>query len=317
VTQSSEPRLSVERGVDVRTAASPSVGVHAALLTVQVLFGLWPVAGALLLVKMTPMALIFFRLGLAAPILAVAARLDRSGFPRALELLRLAGLAALGISLNQIFFIGGLARSGPLNASICVMLIPPFTVAIGALSGREKAKASRVLGIVVALFGAALLVEVERFDLSNGKMVGNLFLLVNTSLYAGYLVLVRGTIARLGALTTVAWVMLLGAIEALPATLVPATHVAWAGLEPKHWVAMVFVVLGPTVLTYLLNAYALGRAESSLVAVYVYAQPPIAATASYFAFGIVPTPRTVVAALVIVIGVALSSGLLRPKDASP
>lgn len=293
--RASEPRLETP------------VRVHAALLTVQVLFGLWPVAGAALLHVMTPMALIFLRLTFAAPILALAARLHREPLPSFRQIVELSVLAALGISLNQIFFIGGLSRSGPLNASICVMLIPPITVAIAALLGKERTSPWRILGIAVALGGAALLVEVERFDTSNARMVGNLFLLVNCSLYAAYLVLVRGTIARMGAITTVAWVMLLGALEALPVTLGPALAVHWSGLEPHHWASVVFVVLGPTVLTYLLNAYALGRAESSLVAVYVYAQPPIAAVASYAVFGIVPTLRTLVAALVIVVGVALST----------
>jgi drug/metabolite transporter (DMT)-like permease len=166
-----------------------------------------------------------------------------------------------------------------------------------------------------------LLIEIERFDPSNTKMIGNALLLTNCTLYAAYLVLVRATIARLGALVTIAWVMVLGALESLPVTLPPALGVSWSLLGTGQWFGVAFVVLGPTVLTYLLNAYALGRAESSLVAVYVYAQPPIAAVASYLWFGIVPTLRTLLAALVIVIGVGLSTGLferwLRAPRARP
>ncbi len=295
--------------------------VHLALIAVQILFGLWPVFGASLLRVMPPMALIFLRLTFAAPILAVAAQLHRHKLPSWIDLAKLAGLSALGISLNQIFFIEGLARSGPLNASICVMLIPPLTVGLAALFGRERVLKARVLGIVVALSGAALLIEIERFDPSNTKMIGNALLLTNCTLYAAYLVLVRATIARLGALVTIAWVMVLGALESLPVTLPPALGVSWSLLGTGQWFGVAFVVLGPTVLTYLLNAYALGRAESSLVAVYVYAQPPIAAVASYLWFGIVPTLRTLLAALVIVIGVGLSTGLferwLRAPRARP
>ncbi len=315
----SEPRIEVvhaeaSRDASLERAPDAPPRVHAALLAVQVLFGLWPVAGASLLRVLPPLALVFLRLTFASPILAVAARLHRRRLPEASELARLAGLAALGISLNQLFFIGGLSRSGPLNASICVMLIPPLTVAIASALGRERVEPRRLLGIAVALVGAALLIEVERFDLSNEKMLGNVFLLVNCTLYAAYLVLVRGTIARLGALVTVAWVMLLGALEALPLTLGPALSARWSDLAAHDWGSVVFVVLGPTVLTYLLNAYALGRAESSLVAVYVYAQPPIAALGSYLVFAIVPTARTLVAASVIVVGVALSTGVVARRS---
>ena len=298
-------------------ADAAPVRVHLALIAVQILFGLWPVFGAALLFVMPPMALIFLRLTFAAPILALAAQLHRRKAPSWVDLARLAGLAALGISLNQIFFIEGLARSGPLNASICVMLIPPLTVGIGTLLGRERARPSRVLGIFVALAGAALLIEIERFDPSNAKMIGNALLFTNCTLYAAYLVLVRGTIARLGALVTVAWVMVLGALESLPVTLPKALSVSWSTLSAPQWLAVAFIVLGPTVLTYLLNAYALGRAESSLVAVYVYAQPPIAAVASFLMFGIVPTFRTLLAAIVIVVGVGLSTGLFERLLRSP
>ena len=283
--------------------------LHAALVSVQVLFALWPVVGAALLEVMPPMALVFARLFLAAPVLVVAARLHRRPLPRALDLLKLAGLGALGISLNQVFFITGLARSGPVNASVFVMLIPPFTVAIGVLLGLERVRPLRLAGIALALGGAALLVEIDRFDTSNAKSVGNAILFLNCACYAAYLVLARKTIARLGALVTIAWVMALGALETLPVTLAPALHVAWRSFGVATYLELAFIVIGPTVLTYLLNGYALRHADSSLVAVYVYVQPPIAAVASYLAFAIVPSVRTLWAALLIFFGVALSTGL--------
>ena len=49
--------------------------VHAALVLVQILFGLWPVAGSAVMQHMSPAALIGFRLMLGAPLLALAAGL--------------------------------------------------------------------------------------------------------------------------------------------------------------------------------------------------------------------------------------------------
>lgn len=256
------------------------------------------------------MALVFARLFLAAPVLVVAARLHRRALPTGLDLVKLAGLAALGISLNQVFFVTGLAKAGPVNASIFVMLIPPFTVGFGVVLGMERVRLVRLVGIAVALGGAALLVEIDRFDLSNAKSLGNAVLFVNCACYAAYLVLARTTLARLGPLVTVAWVMALGAVETLPVTLRPALAVHWTQFGLRTYLQLAFIVLGPTVLTYLLNGYALRHAESSLVAVYVYVQPPIAAVASYLFFGLLPGLRTLGAAVLIIIGVALSTGLV-------
>lgn len=289
-------------GVGGRRAA-----VHGALLTVQLLFALWPVAGASLLKIMSPGALVGVRLAASAPILALIAGLHREKLPSLTDLARLAGLGALGISVNQLLFVGGLSRSGPINASVAVLLIPPFTVGAALLLGRERLRWQRGVGVLIALMGGAVLVGAERLDGSSSRLVGNAMLVANTASYAVYLVLARGTIARLGALRTVAWVMVLGAIEALPFTLAETLAVDWRGLSAPAWGSVAFVVLGPTVLTYLLNAWALARAESSLVATYVYAQPPVAALASWWLLDVLPSGRVLVAGAIIVVGLALAT----------
>lgn len=289
------------------TAIEHRARVHLALVTVQLLFALWPVAGASLLAYMSPAALVGVRLALGAPLLALVAGLHRERLPALGDLARLAGLAALGISVNQLLFVGGLARSGPVNASVAVLLIPPFTVGAALLLGREKPRWQRLAGVAVALVGGAVLVGAERFDGSGERLVGNAMLVGNTASYGVYLVLARGTIARLGSLRTVAWVMLLGALEALPFTAGATLAVEWLALPATGWGSVAFVVLGPTVMTYWLNAWALSRAESSLVATYVYAQPPIAALASWWLLDVLPTGRVLVAGAIIVVGVALST----------
>ena len=288
--------------------------VHAALVSVQLLFALWPVAGASLLQHMTPAALIGIRLALGAPILALLAGLHRERPPALPDLARLAGLAALGVSINQLLFVGGLARSGPINATVAVLLIPPFTAGAALLLGREKPRWQRLAGVAIALAGSAVLVGAERFDASNTRLVGNAMLVANTASYALYLVLAGRTIAKLGSLRTVAWVMLLGAVEALPFTLGPSLAVDWLALPVSAAGSIVFVVLGPTVGAYFLNAWALSRAESSLVATYVYAQPPIAALASWWLLGVLPTGRVMVAGAIIVVGLALATRGRRPSS---
>lgn len=292
-------------------------------MAVQVLFALWPIAGTALFDVLTPRALIFVRLSAGAPLLAIVAlqvelRRARDGrseiasmtwAERARAAAALAGLAALGISINQLLFAEGLRLAGPINASILVMLIPPITLAIAAILGRERPTLGRLAGVGISLAGAALLVGVERLDLGASTTLGNLLLLGNTTAYALYLVLARPVLARIGALAAMAFVLVFGALEALPITLHTALHTDWTKLSTVHWGLLAFVVIGPTVLTYLLNGYALARAESSLVAVYVYAQPPIAAVAAYFAFGTRPTTRTLIAAGILFVGVALSTGL--------
>jgi drug/metabolite transporter (DMT)-like permease len=62
----------------------------------------------------------------------------------------------------------------------------------------------------------------------------------------------------------------------------------------------------------LLNAWALARADSSTVATYVYAQPPIAALAAFLLLDITPTVRALIASGIIALGVALANQRSQP-----
>lgn len=283
--------------------------VHLALLLVQILFGLWPVAGSAVMHHMSPAALIGFRLMLGAPLLALWAGLPWQKPPSLPDLGRLALLGALGISVNQLLFAEGLLRAGPINASLSILLMPALTLVITTLAGIERPGVARLGGVALSFAGAALLLRVERLDLGDRATIGNLMLLCNVSAYSIYIVLARPILARLGSLRTMAWVFLFGALEAAPLTLPAMTRVSWAGLPPQIHASLGFILLGATLATYLLNAYALRRVESSVVAVYVYVQPVIATVAAWLWLRHAPTLRTFVAGAVIVVGVALSSDL--------
>ncbi len=284
--------------------------VHLALLTVQILFGLWPVAGTAVFAHMSPAALVGMRLVLGAPLLALAAGLLFKRAPPPPELLRLAALAAVGISLNQLLFAEGLLRAGPINASLSILLVPAVSVAVATALGMEKLEVRRVVGVAVALVGAAVFLEVENFDLSSQRVLGNVLLVTNASLYALFLVLARPVIARLGSLTTIAWVFVFGAVEALPFTYGPMLRVPWLSLPGWVYGALLFILIGATLATYTLNAFALRRVESSVVAVYVYLQPVIASLAAYALFRERPTPRALVAGAVIVVGVTIAANVV-------
>jgi drug/metabolite transporter (DMT)-like permease len=259
------------------------------------------------ILAMTTPEIFCVRLAFGAPILALAARLHAKPLPARADLLRLAGLAALGISINQLFFVEGLAHAGHLHASVLGLLIPPFTVGIAALLGRERPSRLRLLGLVVSVVGAAVLVRPDRIALSRETAIGDAFLVCNTAAYSAYLVLARGTVARLGSLTTIAWVMVFGAVEAAPFVAAPMAHVAWASLDREVGWSLAFVVVGPTVLTYLLNAFALARVPASVVAIYCALQPLVAAAAGIVLLGAHPTADTALSAAILLAGLLLAT----------
>ena len=73
--------------------------------------------------------------------------------------------------------------------------------------------------------------------------------------------------------------------------------------ELNFRLAIVYIILVPTVGAYYLNAWALGRVSPSTVAVYIYLQPLIAFSVAPLLLGERLSWRTIVAAVLIFAGV--------------
>jgi drug/metabolite transporter (DMT)-like permease len=72
------------------------------------------------------------------------------------------------------------------------------------------------------------------------------------------------------------------------------------------WLWVAYIVIFPTILTYLLNLWALTRVSSNLVAVYIYLQPLFAAAVAPLVLeGEHLTARAAIAGLAIFTGLAL------------
>ncbi|MEM7679243.1 MAG: EamA family transporter, partial [Myxococcota bacterium] len=97
--------------------------VYAALVTVQILFGIWPIAGALALNEVSPPALIGFRTLVGGPLLFLLLSSSRR-WPSRQDLLALAALSTLGIVGNQLLYAEGLKRAGPINAVVMIVIVP-------------------------------------------------------------------------------------------------------------------------------------------------------------------------------------------------
>jgi len=80
-----------------------------------------------------------------------------------------------------------------------------------------------------------------------------------------------------------------------------------AGLSGPGWASVAYVVVGATVLPYLLNSWALVRVKSSVVAIYILVQPIVAGALGRVFLHETLGPNTAVAAGLVVAGVLLSA----------
>lgn len=263
---------SADPGAPGRGAGAPWQ-VHAGLLAVQLIFGGFHVTAKAVLDHVDPFALIALRVGLAAPLLAANAwRVDRF-LPRLGDLPWLALLGFLGVFANQLLFIHGLERTTATNAAILMPSIPVFAVAVGAILGIERVGPGRVLGILLAGTGAAVMVNPLRFSLAEGTLVGNGMILGNCLCFATFLVVQRPVLRRLPWRTVIAGAFAFGGAGVLAAGWRHLAAVDFAALPAGAWWGIAYIVLFPTVLSYSLNTWAVRRSSPSLTAAYTTLQP--------------------------------------------
>lgn len=212
---------------------------------------------------------------------------------------RLFGLAFLGIVLNQVCFLFGLRWSSPFSVSLLGATIPVFTAALAVLSRKEAFEGRTAIGLVLAAVGVVSLTGVG--STSGHVDVGALLVTLNSLSYAAYVVLSRDVVVRLGALRVVAWVFTYGALMFAPVGLAAAVrgvpHLTARGIAYLAWIVAV-----PTILAYLVNAWALGRSKATVVTIYIVLQPLLAAILARVQLGYEISSRAFGAGMAIVLG---------------
>ena len=302
-------RLFPARPFPARLLTFPPVSprVHAALVVVQVLFASLAIFGRVILQTVPAGALVLVRItGAAAVLLAVQAASGRPWVSDRRDVAKLALLGLLGVSCNQAFFLFGLRHTSATNATILVATIPAFTVLGSILLRREPPSPLKLAGIAAAGAGTVWLIGPDRLDLAPGAALGNALIVIGMIAYTFYLLNSRPLIAKWSPVTVSAYVMGFGALGVLPIGLPAAARMDLSTVTPLVWALTAYVVVFPTIIAYFLNIWALRRASSNIVAVYVYLQPVLTAlVAPLLLEGEGLTTRAGLAGLLIFAGVGM------------
>ena len=254
-----------------------------ALFVVNLIYGVnYVIAKGLMPDVIGPSGFILLRV-LGALVLFWSVRVFRPERVRMEDAVRLLLCAVFGVALNQLMFFHGLMRTSPVHASI-IMVATPILVLVtsGVLLG-ERIGPGKMLGVGLGAAGALLLIFFRNGDDAGSTMLGDLFILINASSYGVYLVLVKPLMARYSAITVMAWCFLLGTLMVLPFGMNELLAVEWRMLTREQVSAVAFVVVGVTFVAYLLNTWALGEVNPSVVGSFIYLQPVLATFFSWWA----------------------------------
>ena len=257
---------------------SRSFWAHLAILGANIIYGInYSVAKEIMPEYIGPFGFIFCRVAGALLLFWSFSFLFEKEKIIAKDWWRLAVCGLFGVASNQLMFFYGLNLTTPINAAIIMTCNPILVLIISALIIRERITVKKIGGIFLGISGAlGLILYNNQLSISSTGFVGDLFIFLNATSYAIYLVLVKPLMRQYKPITVIKWVFLFGFMIVIPFGYRGFSEIAWDTFDQSIWMAFAFVVVGTTFLAYLFNIFGLKELNPTVVSTYIYSQPLIA-----------------------------------------
>jgi drug/metabolite transporter (DMT)-like permease len=161
-------------------------------------------------------------------------------------------------------------------------------------------------GFLFALAGVLAIRKIEDFRFSDVTAVGDLLTVVNCLSFALFLSLSKKFAQENDRFWMTTYLFLYASIAISLMAIPDYIRFVWPPIEGELLGAMIYSVVGATLMTYFLNVWVLAFVPSSVASLFGYFQPIVAAGVSWFWLSEPPTARTVVAGGLIFFGMLLS-----------
>ncbi len=213
----------------------------------------------------------------------------------------------LGVALNQVAFLGGLALTLPSHAALLYALTPTMVLLLAWVRGQERPGPRKLGGLALAFSGVAVLFSGKAGGILPPRWIlGDIMVLVAVVAWAGYTVLSRPLVLKHGAQRATTLTILFGLAVFAPLGLVGLPRLAVASVPPMAWVGLVYLGLMTSVASYLLWFHALSMKEPSRVAIATNLQPVATAVLAWVFYGQGVTPSFALGAVLVIGGVILT-----------
>ena len=182
------------------------------------------------------------------------------------------------IALNMLTFFKGLSYTTPINGAVMMLTTPILILGLSAIILKEKIRKTKILGILLGVFGALTLILYKQQSTQHGANVGlgNFLVFVNATSYALYLVISKPILRKYSPITFAKWLYLFGLLMIIPFGYKEVLAIQWNLLPVAILLKILYIVVATTFLTYLFNIIALRALKPTTLSVFVYIQPLVA-----------------------------------------
>ena len=219
-------------------------------------------------------------------------------------------LASLtGLFVPQLTFLSAITMATPLDTGILGTLVPIFTMFFAFLFLKEPITLKKATGVALSFAGVLFLIfnSVHADGVASTTPMGIALLLVNGITFSLYLGAFRPLISRYGVVTFMKWMFLFSLVFSIPFSVHGLMYTDFAALPASICWEIGYLIFFATFVAYFLISYGQKRIRPTLVSMYTYLQPIIAAIIGIWAGMDAITWQKVLSALLIVGGVILVS----------
>lgn len=185
--------------------------------------------------------------------------------------------ALFGVAINMLLFIKGLEYTTPIHASVIMITVPIIVLVLSALFLKERITLFKILGVILGFSGALVLSIYGRGNLiGDNILLGNLFIFINAVSYSIYIIIIKKLTQKYHPFTFIRWLFLFGLVLVFPFGFNDLIATPIENFTPYIYFSVIFIVVGATFGTYVLNPLALRYLKASTVSTFIYLQPVIA-----------------------------------------
>lgn len=213
-------------------------------------------------------------------------------------------LAALfGVVFNQLSFFNGMPYTSPNYSAIIMTSTPIIVLIISAIYLKEKITKNKITGMILGGLGAVTIIlqnEVTK-DAPN-PILGNILIFSNAANFGFYIVYCKPLMEKYNPFTVLKWVFLFGTVILLPIGFSDLQESSW-NFPMEIWIGIIYVIVGITFLTFLLNMYSIKKVSPNVATSYIFLQPFLSALLSYIINDKIMDFKSIGASILIFIGV--------------
>lgn len=250
-------------------------GVLAAMLS-SALGGSSVAATRYLAATVDPLTIGAFRFG-GGVLLLLPVSLVRGGrWPARRDWLGVGALGLLFFGVFPVLFNASLAHTTAARGALAISTLPLLTMAAGALLRVEPLTVRKSIGVFLAMAGVAIALLAGLSSAPAGAWRGDLLMVGAALCMALYNVWSKPFIQRSGPIPFTAMGMAVGATFLVLIAGISDGFAIVATFGTGHWLAVGFLGLFGSALTFFLWAFALGRTTPTRVAISITVNPMIA-----------------------------------------